>query len=112
MRRPAGDIHGDQEGFIIIEVLVSAIILALVAGAVLTLITATTRSAASQRDRSVAYDLAQSDQARLRTMRITALKELDQLNEKEAGLHAKGTVIGGTEYKVESKGVFVKKHEG
>ena len=35
-----------EDGFILIEVLVSAVILAIVAGAVLTLITATTRSAA------------------------------------------------------------------
>jgi type II secretory pathway pseudopilin PulG len=105
MRRPAGDIQGDQEGFIIIEVLVSAIILALVAGAVLTLITATTRSAASQRDRSVAYSLAQADQARLRTMRITKLNGLEESTEKK-------TEANGTTYRVESKGVFVNNQAG
>src|ERR1700742_2562950 len=105
MRRPAGDIHGDQEGFIIIEVLVSAIILALVAGAVLTLITATTRGAASQRDRATAYDLAQADQARLRTMRITKLNGLEESTEKK-------TEANGTTYRVESKGVFVNNQAG
>ena len=105
MRRPAGDIQGDQEGFIIIEVLVSAIILALVAGAVLTLITATTRSAASQRDRSVAYSLAQADQARLRTMRITKLNGLEESTEKN-------TAANGATYQVESKGVFVNNKAG
>jgi Tfp pilus assembly protein PilV len=60
----------DEDGFIIIEVLVSALILAIVAGAVLTLITATTRGAAVQRDRAVANDVAQADQSRLRDMPI------------------------------------------
>lgn len=112
MRRPAGDIQGDQDGFIIIEVLVSAIILALVAGAVLTLITATTRSAASQRDRATAYDLAQADQARLRTMRITSLNGDEELNGKKLPFHEKGTTLGGTTYDVESKGVFVNNQAG
>jgi type II secretory pathway pseudopilin PulG len=105
MRRPAGDIRGDQEGFIIIEVLVSAIILALVAGAVLTLITATTRGAASQRDRAVAYDLAQADQARLRTMQITKLNGLEESTEEN-------TAANGATYKVVSKGVFVNNQAG
>lgn len=63
----------DEDGFIIIEVLVSALILAIVAGAVLTLITATTRGAAVQRDRAVANDVAQADQARLRTLKISEI---------------------------------------
>jgi type II secretory pathway pseudopilin PulG len=112
MPRPAADTPSDQEGFIIIEVLVSAIILALVAGAVLTLITATTRSAASQRDRATAYDLAQADQARLRTMQIPTLNNLDQLNEQLPSLHQKGTTLGGTTYNVESKAVFVNNRAG
>jgi type II secretory pathway pseudopilin PulG len=112
MPRPAGDTRSDQEGFIIIEVLVSAIILAIVAGAVLTLITATTRSAASQRDRSVAYDLAQADQARLRTMQITVLNGLEQLNEKARALNAEPIKLNGTVYTLESKGEFVNNQAG
>jgi type II secretory pathway pseudopilin PulG len=93
-----------QEGFIIIEVLVSALILAIVAGAVLTLITATTRGAAAQRDRSVAYDLAQADQARLRVMRLT------EINGTETGeAHSKRN---GTEYTVISERVFVNNKVG
>jgi type II secretory pathway pseudopilin PulG len=105
MPRPARDTRSDQEGFIIIEVLVSAIILAIVAGAVLTLITATTRSAASQRDRSVAYALAQADQARLRTMRITKLNGLEEASQKSIEAN-------GASYTVESKGVFVNNKAG
>jgi type II secretory pathway pseudopilin PulG len=92
-----------EEGFILIEVLVSALILAIVAGAVLTLITATTRSAASERNHSTAYGLAQEDQARLRTMRISSLNHLEKTREEK---------IGGTTFFVESKGVFVNNKSG
>ncbi|HVX32675.1 MAG TPA: SpaA isopeptide-forming pilin-related protein [Solirubrobacterales bacterium] len=87
-----------QEGFILIEVLVSALILAIVAGAVLTLITATTRGAASQRVHSVAYGLAQKAQAEMRTMGITALS---------ARRHAETIQVGGTNYTVVTQSVFV-----
>src|ERR1700742_2169138 len=98
MRRPAGDIQGDQEGFIIIEVLVSAIILALVAGAVLTLITATTRGAANQRVHSVAYGLAQEAQAKLRTKRVS---ELTSYSKTEP------PAVGGTTYPAATQAVYV-----
>jgi Tfp pilus assembly protein PilV len=92
-----------QDGFILIEVLVSAVILALVAGAVLTLITATTRSAASARGHSVAYGLAQEDQARMRTLRLSTLKKYENLQTP---------TIGGTEFKVVSKAFFVNHESG
>lgn len=92
-----------QEGFILIEVLVSALILAIVAGAVLTLITATTRSAASERNHSTAYALAQEDQARLRTMRIADLNRKSETRE---------VTVGGTSFTVESEGVFVNNKTG
>jgi type II secretory pathway pseudopilin PulG len=98
MPAPAPKDSPREEGFIIIEVLVSAIILALVAGAVLTLLTATTRSAASQRSHAVAYDLAQKDQARLRTMRLQKLKRLRETNTLK---------VGTTTYTVESRGDFL-----
>src|ERR1700753_2611059 len=93
-----------EDGFILIEVLVSAVILAIVAGAVLSLITATTHSAASERDHSIAFGIAQEEQARMRTMRISALKEL-------AGTPRKVTV-GGTTFMVESRGKFVNNNTG
>ena len=92
-----------EDGFIIIEVLVSAVILAIVAGAVLTLISATTRSAASGRTHSTAYGLAQEDQARLRALRISTLNGLDEPNEE---------TIGGTTYTIESTGTFVNNSTG
>jgi Tfp pilus assembly protein PilV len=98
-RKPASG----EDGFIIIEVLVSALILAIVAGAVLTLISATTRSAASGRTHSTAYGLAQEDQARLRTLRISTLNGLAEPNTE---------TIGGTTYTIESIGTFVNNSTG
>jgi type II secretory pathway pseudopilin PulG len=91
----------EEDGFILIEVLVSALILAIVAGAVLTLITATTRGAAVQRDRAVAYDLAQEDQARLRTLKLTEISGVETKYQEPA------PVVNGTEYEVKSERVFV-----
>ena len=93
----------DQGGFILIEVLVSAVILALVAGAVLTLFSATTRSAASERDHSVAYGIAQEDQARLRSMRLSSLNRLAQ---------TRPVSLDGSTFTVESTGVFVNNETG
>ncbi len=66
-------IDTDQDGFVLIEVLISGLIAVLVAGAVMTLFAATERSAADTRHRSQAAAVAQEDQARLRTMRIPTL---------------------------------------
>jgi type II secretory pathway pseudopilin PulG len=101
---PAPSHKPDESGFILIEVLVSALILALVAGAVLSLISATTHSAASERNHSTAYGLAQEDQARLRSMRISNLITLSSTPREET--------VNGTKYTIESKGVFVNNHAG
>jgi Tfp pilus assembly protein PilV len=103
MPTPARKAPSSEDGFIIIEVLVSALILAIVAGAVLTLITATTRSAASERSHSTAYGLAQEDQARMRTMRLSTLKSYK--NERTE-------TIGGTSFTVVSKAFFVNNKSG
>src|SRR4051794_3631857 len=92
-----------EDGFVIIEVLVSALILAMVAGAVLALITATTHSAASERNHSVAYGLAQEDQARLRTMRLSSLNQVFPPRTVE---------VGGTKFEVRSVGRFVNNSSG
>jgi len=74
---PAQNRSGPEDGFILIEVLVSALILAIVAAAVLAVLSSTTHSAASERVRSQAAALAQEDQARMRTMRIGTLNRLE-----------------------------------
>jgi Tfp pilus assembly protein PilV len=93
-----------EDGFILIEVLVSALILAIVAGAVLALITATTHSAASGRDHSIAVGIAQEEQARMRTMRISALKALPET--------PRNVTVGGTTFSVKSIGKFVNNNTG
>jgi type II secretory pathway pseudopilin PulG len=103
MPTPARQAPPAEEGFILIEVLVSALILAIVAGAVLTLIAATTRSAASERNHSVAYDLAQQDQARMRTLRISTLNRY---------VHNGSVTVENTKYNVKSEGVFVNNRAG
>jgi len=92
-----------QQGFVLIEVLVSALVVTIVAGAVLTLITVTTRSAADQRTHADAYGVAQEDQARLRTMRITSLNRLQE---------TRTVTVGAKPFTVESAGVFVNNTTG
>jgi Tfp pilus assembly protein PilV len=96
--------RADESGFIIIEVLVSALILAIVAGAVLALITATTHSAAAGRSHSTAYALAQEDLAQMRTLQLT---KLNGYKEVETGVN-----VGGNEYTIESRGVFINNQTG
>lgn len=100
---PAETTPAREQGFVLIEVLVSALIITLVAGAVLALVTATTRSAADQRSKADAYGVAQEDQARLRSMRISSLNRLQQ---------TRTVSLNGTQFTVESTGVFVNNTTG
>jgi Tfp pilus assembly protein PilV len=93
----------DEEGFAIIEVLISALIIVIVGGAVLTLLQATARSAGDSRNRTAAQAIAQEDQARLRSMRISSLNRLNQ------SWTAK---IGGTTFTINSTGSFVNNATG
>jgi type II secretory pathway pseudopilin PulG len=92
-----------EGGFVLIEIVTSAAILAIVAGAVLTLLQSTTRTAADQRRHSVAYAIAQEDQARLRSMRLSALNRLSETTP---------VTLDGTKFTVESSGVFVNNSSG
>ncbi len=88
----------NQDGFVLIEILVSALVLAIAAAGVFTLLSSTTRSAAQARNRTQAYAVAEEDQTRLRSMRLSELN----------GLNQETTVpVNGTPYKVISKGAFV-----
>jgi Tfp pilus assembly protein PilV len=93
----------NQHGFILIEVLVSALVVTIVAGAVLTLLVASTRSAGDERTHSDAYAIAQEDQARLRTMSISKLNRLQQ---------TRTVSLNGKQFTVESTGVFVNNSTG
>ncbi|MGD9736738.1 MAG: prepilin-type N-terminal cleavage/methylation domain-containing protein [Solirubrobacterales bacterium] len=96
---PAQSRKPNDEGFILIEVLVSALILAMVAAAVLAVLSSTTHSAASERLRSQAAALAQEDQARLRSLRISTLNRLDESREN--------IELDGTNFTVRSEGTFI-----
>src|SRR5262245_57866706 len=87
-----------EGGFVLIEVLVSALILAIAASGVLALLQATTHSAGEQRDGAKGYAVAQEDQARLRAMRLVSLDGLSQET------HPK---LDGTVFTVISSAVFV-----
>jgi Tfp pilus assembly protein PilV len=87
-----------EGGFVLIEVLVSALILAIVASGVLALLQTTTRSAGQQRDGAKGYAVAQEDQARLRAMQLGALNNLNQVT------HPK---LDGTVFTVKSTSVFI-----
>ena len=86
-----------------IEVLVSALIILIVAGAVLSLVTATTRSAADQRRKSAAYSAAQEDQARLRALRLSSLNRLSE---------TRTVTLDGETFTVQSTGTFVSNSTG
>lgn len=87
-----------EGGFMLIEVLVSALILAIAASGVLALLQVTTNSAGEQRDGSKGYAIGQEDQARLRAMQLGALNNLKQIT------HPK---LDGTVFEVESTAVFI-----
>lgn len=100
---PARNPAARESGFILIEVLVSALVITIVAGAVLALVTATTRSAANERAHAEAYGLAQEDQARLRTMRIASLERFNREREE---------TLNGTTFTIHSEGVYVSSKTG
>lgn len=87
----------------LIEIVTSAAILAVVAGAVLTLLQATGRTASDQRRHSEAYSLAQEDQARLRSLRLASLNRLSETNYK---------TLDGSKFTVASTGIFVNNSTG
>ncbi len=87
-----------EDGFALIEVLVSALVLAIVAAGIIAVLQATTRSAAAERSHSEAYAISQEDQARLRSMRLSSLNRLEQ---------TRTVSVDGNEFKVKSQGVFI-----
>lgn len=87
-----------EGGFVLIEILVSALVLVIASAGVLTLIQTTVNAQGEQRHGSEAYALAQEDQARLASMRLGSLKHLDE---------TRPITLNKTEFKVRSLGVFL-----
>ncbi len=89
-----------QRGDTLIEVLIAALLVALIAAASLTGFSAVSGVAGDQRNEEQAATLAQQDQARLRGLNITQLSGA-------LGNQAASTLIDGTTYTVTSKSQFV-----
>jgi type II secretory pathway pseudopilin PulG len=103
MRNLAEPLQHDQAGFALIEVLMSAIVLMLMAGAILGLIETSARSATEERHKAVAYSFAQEDQSRLRSMQISRLNGLNE---------TRTVTVDGTPYTIESIASFVNDSTG
>jgi Tfp pilus assembly protein PilV len=91
-------LRADQAGMTIIEVLVASILLVTISLGALAAIDAATRSTAQERNRAQAHGVAQADQARMRSMRITDLANLNQ---------TRTVAEETTSYTVVSRGDFV-----
>ncbi len=87
-----------ESGFALVEVLVSAIVVTLLAGAAFGLLGTTAHTASEQRHRSEAYAVAQEDQARLRSLRVPTLNRLSQ---------TRTVTLNGTAFTVTSTGAFI-----
>lgn len=95
---PAQQPPATEGGFIMIEVLVSALVLVIATAGVAGLIATTVHTQAEQRHGTEAYALAQEDQARLSSMQLPRLNHLDQTRE---------ITLNQTHFNVRSRGLFV-----
>jgi Tfp pilus assembly protein PilV len=98
VKRTSRGLRDGQSGFALVEIVVSALVLAIVAGGALTALQASGRTGAEERHRAHAHAVASDDQARLRSMTISALIGLDE---------TRTVTVDGTPYTVESRGGFV-----
>jgi Tfp pilus assembly protein PilV len=92
-RMPSG-----EAGFMLIEVLMSAIVLLIVSAGIFGLMQATAHSSSEDRHRSEAYSVSQEDQARMRSMRLSALNALNE---------TRTVSLNGTKFTIHSTGTFV-----
>lgn len=87
-----------QAGFTLIEVMVSALLVVIVALAVLGALDGASRASGASKAKSTAASLAQQDQERLRGMKPSALMALDQ---------TRSLTADGVAYTVRSRGTYV-----
>jgi Tfp pilus assembly protein PilV len=95
--RPAG--LADQSGFALIEVMVSAVLVVVLATATLSIIERSGASAAGNRARTTAVSLAQADQDTMRQSPISALLNLHTSVDKK---------VAGTTYTIKSDAVWLR----
>jgi Tfp pilus assembly protein PilV len=93
----------EQAGMTIVEVLIASILVVAVSLGALGTIDAATRSTSEERHRAAADGVAQADQARMRSMRISDLANLNQ---------TRTVTQEGTAYTVVSRGDFVTDNTG
>jgi type II secretory pathway pseudopilin PulG len=98
LRRRAQPTPPAEGGFILIEILVSALVLVIASAGVVLLLQTTIKAQGEQRHSSEAYALAQEDQARLASMRLGTLNHLDE---------SRPITLNKTQFTVRSLGVFV-----
>jgi Tfp pilus assembly protein PilV len=67
-----------QAGFALVEVLVSAVLVVIMAAGTLVAIQSTQKTSAEERHRATAHGLAQEDQSRMRALRISSLANLNE----------------------------------
>jgi Tfp pilus assembly protein PilV len=103
MRSGIRRLDREQSGFAIVEVLVSAIILVIVAIGVLGAVEAATRSTSEERHRARATSIAEADLARMRAMRISDLSNLHQTRTVDQD-GTPYTVTSDAEYLTDSTG--------
>ncbi len=93
----------NEGGFALIEVIVSALIVVATTAGVVHTLTATGHASAEERHRSQAYAIAQEDQARMRSMRISDLQQ---------GSTARTVTLNGSPYTVTSTATYVSNNTG
>jgi prepilin-type N-terminal cleavage/methylation domain-containing protein len=101
MKNPMDDSHPlrSESGFALIEVIVAAAVLAIVALAVLSGIDAASGASAREKARAVAASLAERDQERLRSM---TYEEIVKVHPDRPATQQADTVIDGVTYKIKS----------
>jgi Tfp pilus assembly protein PilV len=92
---------GDQDGFMLVEVLISAMIVALMAVATVTGFTALNKTGAEERHRNEAAVLAAESQESMRSDPVTTL-----LSFKEEGGNTYTAKVAGTKYTIVQKASF------
>jgi type II secretory pathway pseudopilin PulG len=101
--RPAPGSRASEAGFALLEVIVSAAVLALVAVAVLAGIDGAQSSTGREKSRSVAANLAEQDQERMRSLQVDSLADYTE---------TRNVNVDGSTYQVVSTGTWVRDDTG
>ncbi len=94
---------GEEAGFTIVEVMVTGLVVIAAMVATFGALEAAGRAGSEQRHHTASYSIAQQDQARMRSLRVSELLELDQ---------TRTVSQGGTSYTVRSQANYVNSTTG